>query len=381
MYHKPPSASGDDSDSSDDSSSHYRVKYHAPPQEYDDKQRPHVRFADSDSIAPSVPAEQTEAYDKEQGFDDTGPEPTEADIQRAARVSSENADYVVPEPGMISFDRDESFDDNSENGESTSSDQDGTDEEGINNEEPNSSSGEQEGTNGINNEEPNSSSGEQEGTNGINNEEPNSSPGEQEGTNGQDDRRSMSDHAKHCMMDNDSVHVTDNPLCSLSHVSEHPFIHKKETFWTMYHWISACAAHVLAYAQGEHAWRITRHNKAHRAEIMSNPCPLVAKRRLNLMESTQHSVITWQHVLNDVLLYGLLMKFETHPELKTFLVSTGDKNIIYKSNLESLNNAFSKALTTVRYHFSKGSEATEFARLRKSVHHMLQWQQHHSRRG
>lgn len=115
-YHKPPGASGNDSDSSDDNVSHYRVKYKAPTQLDDDEQRPHVRFADTYDIEPSVSTAQTEANDTEEGFDDTGPEPTAADIQRAASVE-EDTDFVVPEPGTIPVDRVQSFDDSSEDGE------------------------------------------------------------------------------------------------------------------------------------------------------------------------------------------------------------------------------------------------------------------------
>ncbi|CAN0368050.1 unnamed protein product [Ectocarpus sp. 6 AP-2014] len=464
-----------------------RVKYHESPGTRGDdmntsyphpnnvNQSPHVRFAPRTSggqanphvrFAPGVSAEQAETNDTEAGFDDTGPEPTDADIQRAARVSAESTDYVVPEPGTITVDRELTFDDSSEDGGSTGDNtlDDSSEDEGStggvstgdktlddSSEDEGSTGGvstgdktlddssEDEGSTGgvstgdktldDSSEDGGSTDGSEDAgsTGGVSTGDKTLDDGSEDGgstggiptedntlddssadgvstgdkdntheSSSGDDSESTTpstseedgnesdgvfDYAEHCEINDKHVVVTEDPVCSLSHVAEHPFTIGKETFWTMYHWISASAAYVMASAQGKHAWRITRHNKAHRGSIMINPCPLQAKRHLDAMESTNHSLTTWLNILNDVLEYGLLLQFATHPELKSFLVSTGDKNIVYKSNTESLNEASGRALMAVRHHFSKGSEKTEFARVRKSVHHMLQWKASHSRHG
>lgn len=85
---------------------------------HDDKQSPHVRFQD---VRFQDAERSSDADDVESGFDDTGPEPTGADFQRAASVSVE---YVVPEPGTVQFNAEQSLDDSgaseSSDGETTS---------------------------------------------------------------------------------------------------------------------------------------------------------------------------------------------------------------------------------------------------------------------
>ncbi|CAM9155409.1 unnamed protein product [Ectocarpus sp. 8 AP-2014] len=407
-YHESPDARGDDIDTSYPHPNNVNQSPHVrfAPRTSAGQANPHVRFA------PSVSAAQAETNDTEAGFDDTGPEPTDADIQRAASVSAESTDYVVPEPGTITVDRELTFDDSSEDGGSTgdktldNSSEDGGSTGGISTEdntlddssEDDGSRGEQplhDSSNdggstggGTTVDQPfHDSSADGGSTGDKDNAHESSSGDDSESTPSsiseekENESDGVFDYAEHCEINDNHVVVTEDPVCSLSHVAEHPFTVGKETFWTMYHWISASAAYVMASARGKHAWRITRHNKAHRGSIMINPCPLQAKRHLDALESTNHSITTWLHILNDVLEYGLLLQFATHPELKSFLVSTGDKNIVYKGNLESLNEASGRALMTVRHHFSKGSEKTEFARVRKSVHHMLQWKASHSRHG
>lgn len=397
---------------------------------------PHVRLARSMSAEQANPSVYAEQADNKAGFDDRGPEPTEADIQRAARVSAESTDYLVPEPGSVTVRRELTFDDSSDDGRSTGGVSTG--DQSFHDSSDGSDDGESTGgvstveqpfhdsaANGVSTgdqsfDDSSDGSDDGESTGGVSTAEqpfhdspangvstggvsPGGSTGDKDESTSEDDSKSTSssssaedekdrdwvfDYAKHCKINDNNVIVTEKrPVCSLSHVTEHPFTIGNETFWTMYHWISASAAYVLAFNSGEaEQWRITRHNKAHRRSIMMNRCPLQAKKHLDAMRFSSSSMTDFLEIVEDVVEYGLFFRFATHPQLKSFLLSTGDKNITYLSdtdsnNIPNLNEVSSRALTKVRHHFSKGSEKDELKRIKRKVDPSLRWLPDHLTQG